>query len=53
MINEDKTLKKLIEGVYFDQLVEVVDEHVEMVDNYAEQVNEFYDINTIIYPHED
>lgn len=48
LINEDETQNELIEGIYFDQLVEVVDEHVEMVENYTEQVNEFYNIQTII-----
>lgn len=42
LINEDGTLKETLEGIYFDQLVEVVDEHVERVDNYNERVDQEY-----------
>jgi hypothetical protein len=31
-----------IEGVYFDQLVEVIDNRVELVENYEQAVNEEY-----------
>lgn len=44
LINEDGTLKELIEGVYFDQLVDTIDDHVEMVENYNQRVNEEYNI---------
>ena len=44
LINEDGTLKELIEGVYFDELVDVIDNHVEMVENYNERVNAEYNI---------
>lgn len=33
-----------IEGVYFDQLVEVIDNAVEKVSNYAERVNQQYNL---------
>ena len=33
LINEDGTLKELIEEVYFDQLLETIDFHVECVEN--------------------
>lgn len=44
LINEDGTLKELIDGVYFDQLVDTIDDHVEMVENYNQRVNEEYNI---------
>lgn len=44
LINEDGSLKVLIEGVYFDQLVDTIDDHVEMVENYNQRVNEEYNI---------
>ena len=34
--------KKFIEGIYFDQLIEVIDENVEHVKNYAEAVKKEY-----------
>lgn len=48
LINEDGTLKELVEGVYFDQLVDTIDDHVEMVPNYNETVNQQYNIESII-----
>jgi hypothetical protein len=36
--------KKLIEGIYFDQLIEVIDENVEHVKNYEEVVKKMYSI---------
>ena len=42
LIGEDNLVKETIEGIYFDQLVEVVDEHVERVDNYNERVDQEY-----------
>ncbi len=44
LIGEDNQVKKSIAGIYFDQLVEVIDEHVEHVDNYNERVNQEYNI---------
>ncbi len=44
LINDDNTLKDLKEGVYFDQLVEVIDDQVEMVNNYTERVNQEYNL---------
>jgi len=34
--------KKLIEGIYFDQLIEVIDENVEHVKNYEARVRKEY-----------
>ena len=34
--------KKIIEGVYFDQLIEVIDENVEHVKDYDERVRKEY-----------
>ena len=36
--------KKSIEGVFFDQLIEVIDENVEHVKNYEEVVKKMYSI---------
>lgn len=36
--------KETIEEIYFDELVEVIDNHVERVVNYNERVNEEYNI---------
>lgn len=44
LIENDNLIKKSIAGIYFDQLVEVIDEHVEHVDNYNERVNQEYNI---------
>ena len=44
LINEDGTLKELIEGVYFDQLVDMIEQHVEWTENYNERVNKEYNI---------
>ena len=35
-----------IDGVYFDQLVEVIDNHVELVENYDEAVRSEYSIDS-------
>lgn len=42
LINEDGTLKESLEGIYFDELVDTIDEHVERVDNYNDRVNQEY-----------
>ncbi len=44
LVNDDNTLKDLKEGIYFDQLVEVIDDQVEMVNNYTERVNQEYNL---------
>ncbi|MDD3014283.1 MAG: hypothetical protein PHC34_11325 [Candidatus Gastranaerophilales bacterium] len=43
-IEVDGTLKNTLVGIYFDQLIEVIDNHVERVDNYIERVNQEYNI---------
>lgn len=35
---------EIIEGIYFDQLVTVIDYHVEKVDNYKERVEAEYSL---------
>ena len=47
LINEDGTLKELIDGVYFDELVDTIDDHVEKVPNYNERVSQQYSIKSI------
>ena len=42
LIGDDNFVKETIEGIYFDQLVEVIDDHVERVDNYNERVSQEY-----------
>lgn len=40
----DMTIISVIEDVYFDQLVNVIDNAVEHTENYEEQVKELYNI---------
>lgn len=40
----DMTIIRVIEDVYFDQLVTVIDNAVEHTENYEEQVKELYNI---------
>ena len=47
LIGEDNHVKNTLEGIYFDQLVEVIDDHVELVQNYNERVNQEYNIDTL------
>lgn len=42
--NEDGSVRNTLEGIYFDELVLIIDEQVEMVDNYKERVNLEYNI---------
>ena len=42
LIGEDNLIKETLEGVYFDELLDVIDEHVERVDNYNERVDQEY-----------
>lgn len=42
LLNMRKVEKEKIEGIYFDQLVEVIDAHVEKVDDYEERVKATY-----------
>jgi len=44
LIDNENLVKETIEGIYFDELVEVIDNHVERVNNYNERVNEEYNI---------
>ncbi len=44
LIENDNRIKEVIEEVYFDELVNVIDNHVEMVPNYNERVSEEYNI---------
>ena len=41
-INEDRTIRNSIEGIFFDELVNVIDEQVERVENYNDRVNNEY-----------
>lgn len=47
LLDTDDSIKEMIEGVYFDQLVDIIDNHVELVDNYNERVYQEY--NSINY----
>ena len=40
--NADGTVHNTLDGVYFDELVEVIDLEVERVENYKERVSEEY-----------
>ena len=42
--NKDNSKRNTLEGIYVDQLVEVIDMEVEYVDNYTERVNHEYNI---------
>ena len=44
LLNEDGCLKKKIEDVYIDSLIEVIDCAIEKVDNYEERVKREYSI---------
>ena len=44
LLNMRKVEKEKIEGVYFDQLVQVIDAHVEMVEDYEEKVKAEYKV---------
>ena len=43
-INRNGTIKKQIEDVYFDSLVDVIDGMVERCENYEEKVKETYSL---------
>jgi len=40
--NEDGTVRNSIKGIFFDELVNVIDEQVERVENYKDRVNKEY-----------
>ena len=46
LIGNENQVKETLEGIYFDELVDTIDEHVEQVDNYDERVNQEYNILT-------
>lgn len=42
LIGNENQVKETLEGIYFDELVDTIDEHVEHCDNYNEKVNQEY-----------
>lgn len=44
LIDNENQKKEIIEGIYFDELTETIDNHVERVNNYNERVNQEYNI---------
>lgn len=42
LIGNENQVKETLEGIYFDELVDTIDEHVEHCDNYNEMVNQEY-----------
>jgi hypothetical protein len=42
LLTETNDLKESIEGIYFDELVEVIDNHIERVESYTEVVRGMY-----------
>lgn len=44
LINDDNTLKVSLVGIYFDELIDIIDEYVEHCDNYNEMVNQEYNL---------
>ena len=40
--NEDGTVRNSLEGIFFDELVNVIDEQVERVENYIDRVKNEY-----------
>ena len=40
--NEDGTVRNSLEGIFFDELVNVIDVQVERVENYKDRVNKEY-----------
>lgn len=53
LIENDNRIKEIIEGVYFDELIDVVDQKVEWTENYNERVNEEYSIESIFETNEE
>jgi len=47
LLTKENELKESIESIYFDQLVEVIDNHVEKVANYNEAVNKEYGFSSV------
>lgn len=48
LVSNDNILKESIESIFFDQLVEVIDNHIEKVPNYKEAVNKEYGFDSAI-----
>ena len=46
LLGDDNQVKETIDEIYFDQLIEVIDNHVEYIENYVECVNHVYKIET-------
>lgn len=44
LINDDNSLKDSLVRIYFDELVDTIDDYVEHCDNYNEKVNQEYNI---------
>jgi hypothetical protein len=42
LVDDDNQIKETLEGIYFDELVDVIDNHVERVDNYNDRVDQEY-----------
>ena len=40
--NQDGTVRNTLEGIYFDELLSVIDDQVEMIENYNERVSQLY-----------
>ncbi len=44
LIDNEYNIKEEVNEIYFDELVDVIDNHVECVNNYNERVNQEYNI---------
>ncbi len=44
IINRDGTIRESIEDVYFDQLIDIIDNRVELTEDYKSKVEETYPI---------
>jgi len=44
LLNYQMRIIKRIDGVYFDQLIDIIDEEVEKVDDYENRVKKFYSL---------
>lgn len=46
LFDSDMNVIESLDGIYFDQLVDTIDEHVERVKNYNERVDQEYNFET-------
>ena len=46
LLDSDMNVIESLAGIYFDQLVDTIDEHVERVKNYNERVDQEYNFET-------